>query len=164
LDAVWERSVSGQSALMDGMAGLKDAPGRGRKARLPADKISLIVERATRPAQDRVRWSVTHKHPAVQHWLKAHGRFHMHFTPTSSSWLNLVARFFGELTSEVAKAAFNLCANWCVRLNPIWQSVTRTQRSMSGERPVLRSWRKLNAQEQRLPPQLLFRRNYGTGH
>src|SRR6266853_100848 len=29
----------------------------------------------------------THKHPAVQHWLKAHGRFHMHFTPTSSSWL-----------------------------------------------------------------------------
>src|ERR1700736_6282013 len=28
----------------------------------------------------------THKHPAVQHWLKAHGRFHMHFTPTSSSW------------------------------------------------------------------------------
>src|SRR6267142_5782983 len=38
----------------------------------------------------------THKHPAVQHWLKAHGRFHMHFTPTSSSWLNLVERFFGE--------------------------------------------------------------------
>src|ERR1700741_2073421 len=41
-----------------GVAGLKDAPGRGRKARLPADKISLIVERATRPAQGRVRWSV----------------------------------------------------------------------------------------------------------
>src|SRR6266436_6791237 len=41
-----------------GIAGLKDAPGRGRKARLPADKISLIVERATRPAQGRVRWSV----------------------------------------------------------------------------------------------------------
>ena len=69
--------------MANGMAGLKDAPGRGRKARLPADKISLIVERATRPAQGRVRWSVTHKHPAVQHWLKAHGRFHMHFTPTS---------------------------------------------------------------------------------
>src|SRR5258707_1226298 len=41
-----------------GIAGLKDAPGRGRKARLPADRISLIVERATRPAQGRVRWSV----------------------------------------------------------------------------------------------------------
>ena len=45
----------------------------------------------------------THKHPAVQHWLKAHDRFHMHFTPTSSSWLNLVERFFGELTSEVVR-------------------------------------------------------------
>ena len=235
-----------------GIAGLKDAPGRGRKALLPADKISLIVERATRPAQGRIRWSVrsmareagvskstvqriwshndikphrletfkisndpnfeekfwdviglyldpperalvlccdeksqcqalertqpglplkkgysrtqthdyirhgtitlfaalsylegkiiarteqfhthvewlrflkqidretpkelelhlivdnyaTHKHPTVQHWLKAHARFHMHFTPTSSSWLNLVERFFGELTSEVVR-------------------------------------------------------------
>ena len=45
----------------------------------------------------------THKHQAVQHWLKAHGRFHIHFTPTSSSWLNLVERFFGELTSEVVR-------------------------------------------------------------
>jgi transposase len=45
----------------------------------------------------------THKHPVVQRWLKAHGRFHMHFTPTSSSWLNLVERFFGELTSEVVR-------------------------------------------------------------
>src|SRR6201987_3432709 len=41
-----------------GVAGLKDAPGRGLKPRLPADKISLIVEGATRPAQGRVRWSV----------------------------------------------------------------------------------------------------------
>ena len=41
-----------------GIAGLKDALGRGRKARLPAEKISLIVERATRPAKGRVRWSV----------------------------------------------------------------------------------------------------------
>jgi hypothetical protein len=34
-------------------------------------------------------------------WLKAHGRFHRHFTATNSSWLNLVERFFGELTSKV---------------------------------------------------------------
>jgi transposase len=235
-----------------GIAGLKDAPGRGRKALLPVEKISSIVERATRPARGRVRWTVrsmareagvskstvqriwshneikphrletfkissdpnfeekfwdviglyldpperalvlccdeksqcqalertqrplplrkgygrtqthdyirhgtitlfaalsylegkiisrteeshthvewlrflkqidretpkdldlhlivdnyaTHKHPAVQHWLEAHGRFHIHFTPTSSSWLNLVERFFGELTSEVVR-------------------------------------------------------------
>lgn len=42
----------------------------------------------------------THKHPKVQRWVQRHPRFHMHFTPTSSSWLNLVERFFGELTSK----------------------------------------------------------------
>jgi len=39
----------------------------------------------------------------VQHWLSRHPRFHTHFTPTSSSWLNLVERFSGELTSEVVR-------------------------------------------------------------
>jgi len=42
----------------------------------------------------------THKHPAVQHWLARHPRFHLHFTPTSSSWLNLVERWFRELTTK----------------------------------------------------------------
>ncbi len=42
----------------------------------------------------------THKHPTVQRWLKRHRRFHMHFVPTSSSWLNLVERFFRELTTK----------------------------------------------------------------
>ena len=42
----------------------------------------------------------THKHEKVKRWLKRHPRFHMHFTPTSSSWLNLVERFFGELTTK----------------------------------------------------------------
>jgi transposase len=40
----------------------------------------------------------THKHPAVQRWLKRHKRFHLHFTPTSASWLNMVERFFRDLT------------------------------------------------------------------
>jgi transposase len=40
----------------------------------------------------------THKHPAVQRWLKRHPRFHFHFTPTSASWLNMVERFFRDLT------------------------------------------------------------------
>lgn len=40
----------------------------------------------------------THKHPTVQRWLAAHPRFHMHFTPTYSSWLNQVERWFGLLT------------------------------------------------------------------
>lgn len=42
----------------------------------------------------------THKHPAVLSWLKRHPRFHIHFTPTSASWLNMVERFFRELTDK----------------------------------------------------------------
>jgi len=42
----------------------------------------------------------THKHPKVLAWLKRHPRFHMHFTPTSSSWLNLVERWFREITDK----------------------------------------------------------------
>jgi transposase len=42
----------------------------------------------------------THKHPKVKRWLESHPRFHMHFTPTSSSWLNLVERWFRELTQK----------------------------------------------------------------
>jgi transposase len=41
-----------------------------------------------------------HKTPAVKAWLAKHPRFHMHFTPTSASWLNLVERFFAEITRE----------------------------------------------------------------
>jgi transposase len=42
----------------------------------------------------------THKTPAVHNWLLRHPRFHLHFTPTSSSWMNLVERWFGELTNR----------------------------------------------------------------
>ncbi len=42
----------------------------------------------------------THKHPNVQKWLDKHPRFHMHFTPTSASWLNMVERFFRDITTE----------------------------------------------------------------
>jgi transposase len=42
----------------------------------------------------------THKTPAIKEWLLRHPRFHLHFTPTSSSWLNLVERWFAELTSR----------------------------------------------------------------
>src|SRR5467141_3181123 len=42
----------------------------------------------------------THKHPAVQDWLAKQPRFNMHFTPTSASWLNMVERFFRDITTE----------------------------------------------------------------
>ncbi len=45
----------------------------------------------------------THKHPNVQAWLEKHPRFHLHFTPTSSSWLNLVERWFRELTDKALR-------------------------------------------------------------
>jgi len=42
----------------------------------------------------------THKTPAIHKWLAAHPRFHLHFTPTSGSWMNLVERWFAELTAR----------------------------------------------------------------
>ena len=42
----------------------------------------------------------THKHPRVKSWLRRHPRFHLHFIPTSSSWLNLVERWFRDLTTK----------------------------------------------------------------
>ena len=48
----------------------------------------------------------THKHAAVRAWLARHPRFEMHFTPTSSSWLNLVERFFAELTAVIRDGSF----------------------------------------------------------
>ncbi len=42
----------------------------------------------------------THKHARVKTWLKRHPRFHLHFIPTSSSWLNMVERWFGEITRK----------------------------------------------------------------
>jgi transposase len=47
--------------------------------------------------------SSTHKTPAIQRWLAAHPRFVVHFTPTSASWLNLVERWFAELTTKKLK-------------------------------------------------------------
>lgn len=42
----------------------------------------------------------THKHPVVEEWLSKHPRIHMHFTPTSASWLNMVERFFRDITTD----------------------------------------------------------------
>jgi len=53
----------------------------------PALDLHLIVDNYS-----------THKHPKVRNWLKRHKRFHMHFIPTSSSWLNVIERWFRDLT------------------------------------------------------------------
>ena len=58
------------------------------------------------------RWPrATHKHPEVLTWLAKHPRFHMHFTPTSSSWLNRVERFFRDITHpRIRRGGFNRVA------------------------------------------------------
>ena len=48
----------------------------------------------------------THKHPKVKAWLEKHKRFHMHFTPTSSSWINMVERFFRDITVYLRDGSF----------------------------------------------------------
>jgi len=45
----------------------------------------------------------THNHANVKKWLAKHPRFHLHFTPTSSSWLNLIERWFGKLTDKAIR-------------------------------------------------------------
>ena len=53
----------------------------------------------------------THKTPGVKRWLKSHPRFHLHFTPTSASWLNMVERFFAEITRKrIRRSAFKSIA------------------------------------------------------
>ena len=47
--------------------------------------------------------SSTHKTPAIHDWLLKHPRFTFHFTPTSSSWMNLVERWFAELTNKMLR-------------------------------------------------------------
>lgn len=66
-------------------------------------KFLRQVDRQTPPELDLhliVDNYATHKHPKVKNWLKRHPRFHLHFIPTSSSWLNLVERWFGEITRK----------------------------------------------------------------
>jgi transposase len=66
-------------------------------------KFLKLIDASTDPSLDLHLVAdnyATHKHPQVVRWLKRHPRFHMHFTPTSSSWLNLVERWFRELTQK----------------------------------------------------------------
>jgi transposase len=57
---------------------------------VPAElEVHLVLDNAS-----------THKTPAIRRWLVAHPRFVLHFTPTSASWLNLVERWFAELTTK----------------------------------------------------------------
>lgn len=92
-----------------------------------------------------------HKHPKVQRWLKRHGRFHMHFTPTSASWLNMVERFFRDITQQrIRRGVFRSVSElvtaindyvrhhnqapkpfiWTAKASDILEKVTRARRTL----------------------------------
>jgi len=96
----------------------------------------------------------THKHPKVREWLDKHPRFHIHFTPTSASWLNMVERFFRDLTVErLRRGVFTSVAQltqtidqyitvhnenpkpfiWTAKANDILQKVVRANRRLSSK-------------------------------
>jgi transposase len=106
----------------------------------PGKQLHLIVDNYA-----------THKHPKVKAWLKRHRRFHLHFTPTSSSWLNMVERFFRDLTvNRLRRGTFGsvpeliqaieqyLQANnqnpkpliWTAKAKDILEKVTRARRKL----------------------------------
>ena len=65
--------------------------------------VTMVIDQATPGGQEIYLIAdnyATHKHPKVQRWLACHPRFHVYFTPTSSSWLNMVERFFRDLTQH----------------------------------------------------------------
>jgi transposase len=93
----------------------------------------------------------THKHPEVLRWLARHPRIHLHFTPTSASWLNMVERFFRDLTEkQLSRGVFHSVAQleatiltaieqhnanprpfiWTKKASDILEKVTRARRSL----------------------------------
>jgi transposase len=98
----------------------------------------------------------THKTPAIAKWLTAHPRFHLHFTPTSSSWLNQVERWFGLLTDQQLRRGVH-------KSLPALEKDIRTWVTTWNENPRPFHWTKtadeiferLNAYLQRIP---------GAGH
>jgi transposase len=99
--------------------------------------------------------SSTHKHARVQRWLETHKRFHVHFTPTSASWLNMVERFFRDLThNRLRRGIFQDLEQlimaignyidvhnqnpkpfiWTAKANDILEKVTRAQTALNKRR------------------------------
>jgi transposase len=97
----------------------------------------------------------THKHPTVRTWLAKHPRFHAHFTPTSASWLNMVERFFRDITTDrLRRGVFRSLPElisaikeyiavhnqdpkpfvWTAKANDILQKVIRANRRLSSKK------------------------------
>ena len=84
--------------------------------------------------------SSTHKTPAIQRWLTAHPRFRLHFTPTYSSWLNLVERWFAELTTKWLQRGTHRSVAELTGSMQSWSTAgIRTRGRLCGPRPPTRS-------------------------
>jgi hypothetical protein len=79
----------------------------------------------------------THKHPKIARWAAHHPRFHFHFTPTSSSWLNMVERFFRDLTQTNYGAASSPVSMRCKPPSLPTSSNTTAPPNLSSGRPKL---------------------------
>ena len=64
--------------------------------------------------------SSTHKTPSIQRWVVRHPRFTLHVTPTYSSWLNLVERWFAELTTKWIKRSAHRCVSDLIKSIRTW--------------------------------------------
>lgn len=83
----------------------------------------------------------THKTPAVRKWLLRHPRFTFHFTPTSSSWLNLVERWFAELTTMKLRRSTHTSVRQLNATIRAWiDKWTTTPSPTSGPIPPTKSW------------------------
>ena len=98
----------------------------------------------------------THKVPAVKRWIVRHPRFHLHFTPTYSSWINLVERWFAALTDKALRRAAHRSVK---RLN----SAIRLYLEVNNERPKPLVWTK-TADEILKSVARFCKRTSGAGH
>jgi hypothetical protein len=102
-DDQWEQIES----LLQGKAGDRGRTGSPAVPNVTVmsnGSISRAISTGRRPRTRNCIWSATtfatHNHPKVKEWLEKHPRFHGHFSPTSSSWLNMVERLFRSISTD----------------------------------------------------------------
>ncbi len=87
----------------------------------------------------------THKHAEVKAWLARHARFHIHFTPTGSSWLNLVERFFDITQDAIRDGSFTTVRQLITAIGDYLALPMNSRNGVSGAPREKKSWRKFNA-------------------
>lgn len=87
----------------------------------------------------------THTHPNVKKWLEKHPRFHLHFIPTSSSWVNLIERWFGELTQKrIRRGVFHSVPDLIAAIEDFIETYNQTPRPFVWTKKVDQILEKVN--------------------